>query len=233
MAPFTTQPKHYMKRGCNTVRTRCIVFVDQLRAKGFEYELPLEKAKELFNEILGVYDRTTVKAYFGTLPGRWTRKFKRWAKYASGTQSSKDIELSQDVPKTKGYLEKLGLVSYERHGRVWFMVLENLQIVPIIMKANSSKDKISLTPIHKLNVERFEGKPLASAVERGNGCPTTTPIINNNNLQCEREISRLPLEAYQSIPSMPTVTLEELTILNAEPIDSEPDRAKVTWKEQK
>jgi hypothetical protein len=36
------------------------------------------------------------------------------------------------------------------------MVLENCQIVPTIMKANNSKDKISLTPIppSQLNGER-------------------------------------------------------------------------------
>jgi hypothetical protein len=144
---FTTEPKHYAKRGCNTVRLRCIDFVDQLRAKGFEKELPVEKVKDLFSEITGEYDRATIKRYFGTLPGRTVRKIRRWAKYQSGTQSVKDIELSQNITKTKGYLEKLGLVSYERHGKVWFMILENCQIVPIIMKANSSKDKIYLTPI--------------------------------------------------------------------------------------
>jgi hypothetical protein len=144
---FTTEPKDYVKRGCNTIRSRCIDFVDQLRAKGFEKELPVEKVKDLFSEITGEYDRITIKRYFGTLPGKSTRKMRRWAKYQSGTQSVKDIELSQNITKTQGYLEKLGLVSYEKHGKVWFMTLKNCQIVPIIMKANKSKDKIYLTSI--------------------------------------------------------------------------------------
>jgi len=144
---FTTEPKDHVKRGCNTVRSRCMFFVDQLRIKGFEKELPVEKVKDLFSEITGEYDRTTIKRYFGTLPGKSTRKIRRWAKYQSGTQSVKDIELSQNITKTQGYLEKLGLVSYERHGKVWFIVLKNCQIVPIIMKTNKSKDKIYLTSI--------------------------------------------------------------------------------------
>jgi len=72
---------------------------------GFEYELPLEKAKNLFGEILGIYDRTSIKAYFGTLPDKSAKKIRRYARYQSGTQSVKDIELIQDIPKTKGYLE--------------------------------------------------------------------------------------------------------------------------------
>jgi len=186
--PFTTQPKHYVKRGCNTVRSRCTFYVDQLRVLNYTLELPLEKAKDLFSEILGIYDRISLKRYFGTLPGKSTRKIRRWARYQSGTQSVKDIELTQDTQKTKGYLEKLGLVTYECHGKVWFMVLENWVIVPIIEREDKpSKDKIYLTskPIpQNVGVERYKENPQV-------GCPSTTQTINNNNLQGERYISRV------------------------------------------
>lgn len=190
--PFTTQPKHYAKRGCNTVRTRAMLFVDQLRARGYTLEIPLEKAKQLFSEITGAWDRTTLKAYFGTLPGKSTQHIRRTARYQSGTFSFKNIELQQDIPKTKGYLEKLGMVSYEKHGKVWFMVLENLVIVSQLMKgedrgslahcANVSIDNISLTPI-----------PITSNSEFANACDvvTTENTQTNNNLQSEREISQV------------------------------------------
>jgi len=184
--PFTTQPKHYVKRGCNTVRSRCTFYVDQLKVLNYTLELPLEKAKELFSEIVGAYDRATLKAYFGTLPGKSTRKIRRWARYQSGTQSVKDIELTQETFKTKGYLEKLGLVTYECHSKVWFMVLENWVLVPQLERVDvgKSKDKISLIPFTPKG-KGEGGKPILEVV------PSTKETINNNNLQGEREIGRV------------------------------------------
>jgi hypothetical protein len=71
---FTTEPKDYVKRGCNTVRSRCIDFVDQLRAKGFEKELPVEKVKDLFSEITGEYDRITIKRILEHSPANQQEK---------------------------------------------------------------------------------------------------------------------------------------------------------------
>ena len=194
--PFTTQPKHYVKRGCNTVRTRSIQFLDQLRALAYSLEIPLDQAKQLFSEIIGAYDRTTLKAYFGTLPGKSTRLIRRTARYQTGTFSFKNIELTQDIPKTKGYLELLGLVSYEKRGKTWFMVVENRVLVPQLVKGSEgSIDKISLTPIH--DAERGVGgergqrasEDLSPLVEGGMGGEKT--LQTNNNLQGEREIRRV------------------------------------------
>jgi hypothetical protein len=71
------------------------------------------------------------------------------------------------------------------------------------------------------------GKPLASTVECGNGCPNieAKEIVvrekqyNNNNYREREKCS--PKIMLQSISHMPTTTLEELAILNAEPLDSE------------
>lgn len=197
-----------------------MLFIDQLRAMGYSLEIPLEQAKQLFSEINDIWDRTSLKAYFGTLPGESEREIEREAVYASGTRSKKTIYLRQKIAKTKGYLEKLNLVSYERHGKVWFIVLENPQIVPIIVKANKSIDKISLAPIphSPVSVERSEENHLilGSRQEQENGCPKLLPKINNNNLQGEREISQLPLEAYPSIlQAYSNLTEEEYSILHS------------------
>jgi len=191
---FSTEPKHYVKRGCSTVRTRCIDFVDQLKTRGYTLEIPLEQAKAMFSEIVGAYDRATVKAYFGTLPGRSTRLIRRVARYQSGTFSFKNIELTQDAAKSLGYLEKLGLVTYERHGKVWFMVLENLVVVSQLVKSDHmvtpSIDKISLTPFsqgERLQENRFEKVVLPSG--------SLESTQTNNNLQGEREIGRVKVIA--------------------------------------
>ena len=132
-------------RKCNTVRRRAIEFVTAIDVK----ELPLETARELFSEYIGLYDRTTLKAYFGTIKHTSKRKIFRRATYGgNNTVSNKFIELSQDIETTKGYLEKMGLVHYELRGKTWFMIVNrDAVLVPQLYERKQLfMENISLSP---------------------------------------------------------------------------------------
>jgi hypothetical protein len=93
----------------------------------------LEAAKRIFQEELDIWDRTSLKAYFGTQTDISKRTIQRTAIYHTGTVSNKTIELKQYIFKSEGYLERLGLVKFEKRGNTWFMLLaDNETIVPEI-----------------------------------------------------------------------------------------------------
>jgi len=181
-------------QNCKTVRRRAIEYLITLTENGITYELPLEKAKTLFSQILDVWDRTTLKAYFGTQTHRSTQRFRRRAQYQSGVTSMKTIELSQDISASPGYLEKMGLVSYELKGHVWFMKIESAVLVPQLMKVDVSMKNISLSPIDvETNYMAIlpkgkgsEGKPILEVFPKREDIDTINKQ-KNNNLQGERE----------------------------------------------
>lgn len=149
----------------STVRQRCLDYIEALRKSGYANEIPLESAKLLFSKVSGFYDRATTKAYFGSQPGRSIRKFQRLARYQSGTASYKLIELAQDIPHKKGYLELLGLVTIEKKGSVWFLKLNEVSIIAEMSSHNhegSEKfiEKISLIHRSFLSRGRFGREPI-------------------------------------------------------------------------
>jgi hypothetical protein len=205
-----------MTRKCGTVRHRAINYIRVLNAK----ELPLETAKDLFSEIIGLYDRTTLKAYFGTQRHRSTRKMQRIARYGTGTYSFKTIELSQEVSTTKGYLEKMGLVTIKRRGSTWFMVVnQKAVLVPQLYERKQLPMKnISLSP-NSQNDSFSQGERA-----RENRCEKVVSPISiletNNNSKNEREKS-----VYKTVLKLNPL---EKAILKAEP-GEESDRAKIEW----
>jgi hypothetical protein len=116
--PFSTEPKRYVKRGSHIVRERSLRYIGILKEKyDVSHEVPLEQAKQIFQDELDIWDRTSLKAYFGTQPDVSRRQIKRRAMYHNtGTISPKTIELEQSIPKREGYLERLGLVKFEKRG---------------------------------------------------------------------------------------------------------------------
>lgn len=157
--PFTTESKTQVKRGNHIVRQNCIDFINLLRTKhGCTCEFPLAEAKTIFQLKLDIWDRASLKAYFGQQPGKSVKRIHRRAVYRNtGTISPKDITLEQNIPERKGYLEILGLASYERRGSTWFLVLKNeFSVIPEIAKPPTSVnepcsqfiDNFSLTPKH-------------------------------------------------------------------------------------
>jgi len=213
--PFTTEPKHYIKRGSHTIRARCIEYVQKLGQLGFTLELPLETAQQLFTQTLDIWDRTSLKAYFGTLPGQSKRTIRRWARYQSGTTSVKDIQLSQETRKCEGYLEKLGLVTYGKKGCKWFLILEKPFLVPTLLNegSGSSNDKISLTFSQGEESEKpiWEGVSAIEAEESN----VLLATQQTHTLQGEREISRVKVKVIPH--STVELSSEEQAILNAKP----------------
>ena len=121
-------------QNCKTVRRRAQTFIQTLIHQGIK-ELPLSKAKTLFSQVIDLWDRTTIKAYFGTQQHKSTRKLSRLARYSTGTYSFKHIELSQEVKTTEGYFQKLGLAEITKRGKTWFfLVNQDAVIVPQLFK---------------------------------------------------------------------------------------------------
>jgi hypothetical protein len=188
------------KRGCGIIRDRCQQYILGLKRLGYDNSLPLEKAKELFMEILDIYDRTSLKAYFGTVPGRCDRKIMRWARYMrTGTTSPKEIVLSQDIPKRVGYLERLQLIGFEQRGKTWFILLKNPMLVPQLMKAKVSMENISL-PLKHLSPESASELPIArSTLEAPEGTHSVETTNNNNNCRV-REKSFFSMDYARTMP---------------------------------
>jgi hypothetical protein len=128
----------YVKRGMNTVRSRGTFYTDTLKIQNIK-ELPVQEAQDLFCKIIDEYDSLTLKKYFGVFGGRvtWVNQVRR--QYHTGTVSMSNLEISHTAKTKQGYLEKLGLVHYEKRGQVWFMILEspeNTQLVPELVKVS-------------------------------------------------------------------------------------------------
>jgi hypothetical protein len=140
-------------QNCNTVRRRSTLFIETLIRQGIK-ELPLDQAKNFFSQVIDLWDRTTLKAYFGTQAHKSTRSMQRIARYATGTYSFKNIELVQNVTTSKGHLEKLGLAEILQRGKNWFFVVNSeVVMVPQLFKNVAVPSEISLSPPISQNIE--------------------------------------------------------------------------------
>jgi hypothetical protein len=144
---FTTEPPNYIKRGNKTVRQRCIEFVETLRLRKFK-ELPIITAQDCFSYIIDHWDRTTLKAYFGQQEHVNRTEICKTKEYSGQVYHSR-IGLVQKIEYSRGYLEKLDLVHYEKRGNTWFMIInENGPLIPELMKVgNQSNDNFSLASL--------------------------------------------------------------------------------------
>ena len=175
-------------RNCNTVRKRATHFIESIIQNGIK-ELPLPKAKDLFNQITDLWDRTTIKAYFGTHKHVSRQNIKRVARYGTGTYSFKSIELIRDVETEKGYLEKLGLVHYELRGKTWFMIVNtDANLVPQLYERKQLPiENISLSPNGQNEPVSKGERARENRFEKG--VSVNNLLETNNNLQDEREKS--------------------------------------------
>jgi hypothetical protein len=174
-------------RGCSAVRRTAINYVLELTRQGFCNELPLEDAKDLFSQIADRWDRLTIKAYFGTVPHRSVKRFRRIAQYQSGCVSQKTIELAHQVSGCKGYLEKMGLASFSLRGSSWFMKIESGVLVPQLRKPQKTKppsmQNLSLSPLEANDASKIG---CADELTRCTVSVNTGEQTKNNNLQDER-----------------------------------------------
>ena len=204
---FTTERHKTFSRKCGTVRNRASNFISVLGVK----EVPLKVAIEQFSEITGMYDRKTIKAYFGTKEHRSKRSMWRRAVYAgTGTTSNKLIELVQTVSTIQGYLEKLGLVTFELRGKTWFMVVNrDAVLVPQLYEScHASKQNISLSPIRQKGIGKEHEKTEVVSCNI---------LENNNNLQGGRD-KNAPKIGYKNVfeTPKPSLTPLEKSILRPE-----------------
>lgn len=164
---FTTEPQFYIKRGHGIIRERCLFFINCVKTRGFEC-LPLEEAKDLFSQVTDNWDRLTLKNYFGSRKDRSRRVIRKISQYTSGTISSENIVLEHDIPETRGYLEKLGLVRYEKRGPRWFMLINEGSVVPEFghSPARAREGSHGVASIDDLSLSSMAAKqPTAAAVD--------------------------------------------------------------------
>lgn len=211
------------------VRRRCMHFISILKDYGYDFEVPLKDARELFQMTLNIMDRTSLSAYFGTQATRSIRKMQRIARYATGTTSFKGIEISQDIPSKKGYFEILGMATFELRGKTWFMILNREPLVPEIVSQHKEDHAC------EESIKDFSLSPFL----QGKECEKTDlEVVSLNdketmeNKQTTTYRSR-ERKLYASEHITYALSPEESAILNAKRVDSEPDRAKVSWAEEK
>jgi hypothetical protein len=137
-----------------------------------------------------VFDRVSIKAYFGTYQHVSTHSIQREARYQSGAYSFKTIVLKQKVPYQLGYLDLLGLVTYEWINKTLFLIPKFGVLVPTLMKGSEEsigEFSLSFSQGERARENRFEKVVSPSEAEESNVLLRTP--TNNNNLGGEREIA--------------------------------------------
>jgi hypothetical protein len=178
-----TENEKVTTRESSTVRNRCLLFIETLHKLGYE-RIPIDQAKQLFRLTVNVFDRASIKAYFGTYQHVSTHSIQREARYQSGNYSFKTILLKQKVPYQPGYLDLLGLVTYEWVNKTLFLIPKVGVLVPILMKA--SDESIADFSLSLSEEER------AREAEESN--VLVGQSTNNNNIGGEREIGRVKVK---------------------------------------
>ena len=179
-------------RGHGTVRRKCLAFIDELKASGFTAEIAYDQCIDYFQSFCDVWDRISIRSYFGVLPQVRKREFQVKRRYKTGTITQSTVTRAEIILKRKGYFEKLGLWHYELRGHVWIVKLHESSISPtLISEVNASVTmrNLSLSPIATNSV----GNELVSNME-------TDTRDESGELRessyCVRDINRLS----ESIP---------------------------------
>lgn len=186
---FCTSPQGHRRKGHSPVRDRCIEFLDILRGYGYTLQIPLEKAKELFQQEMRIMDQKSLAAYFGTHQHQVKQKMERFAQYGSGHSAVKRIELSYEVQAKKGYFEILNLASFELRGKMWFMTFTMNDLVP---QLGLRHDEGCGCSIDSFSLSVSDGGIEATESNASKFDVVTKKKTNNNNILVQRE--KLSLE---------------------------------------
>jgi hypothetical protein len=183
--------KPYIQRGMGTVRSRCLEYIETLQIRHVK-ELPLDQAKDSYSQIVGGYDPLTLKKVFGTFKQSNKTPFTVFKQNpTTGISNVYRGDITRETKQSKGYLEKLGLVHYEKRGPIWIMVVENSIIVPEIVKSEGkSIDDLYISPIEpQLSKGKgSEGKPcgvpslVVIDTERERKGPDIYKSVNSNHV---------------------------------------------------
>ena len=207
--------KPHTTRESSTVRSRCLLFIETLHKLGYD-RIPIEQAKQLFRVTVNVFDRTSIKAYFGTYQHVSTHAIQREARYQSGTYSFKSIVLKQKVPYHQGYFDLLGLVTYEWIGKTLFLIPKVGVLVPTLMKGSEEsigEFSLSFSQGERLQENRFEKVVLPSEAEERGVQGGRGQLTYTHTIGCEREIGRVKVIPHTTVQ----LSSEEQAILNAKP----------------
>lgn len=199
---FTTKLSHYVKRGCCTIRDRCLTFQQVLREEGYTKELPLEDAIRLFKQNIGVMDDQSIEAYFGTQPHTKRRRFRSISRYSTGTISQKNIELTQEVKRKEGYFEALRIATIKKRGEVWFFCLNDECLVPQIERHHNEKE--ACPPIVNFSL---------SSIRQEEECETT---VNNKDNSDNTHTTYRVRERNRSSESIQLTPLKRLVLKGSE-----------------
>lgn len=205
----TSRGKHRQ----SSVRRSCLKFVDFLRKQGYE-RIPLAQAQDLFSHYLDKWDRMTISSYFGARPGRSTKVIDCTTHYATGTVSQKIIRVRQRVVEKTGYLQKLGLVSFEKVGPEfepkWFMVINDEAVVcPEIARMSvPTSEQQAQSPCLNLSLSLFQSRnyidggfqQLSSECVDDREPTTHTPTIEREIKSLEPDLSSYSRES--TLPKM-------------------------------
>ena len=106
----------------STVRARCLRFINVLEAKNL-LDLPLDEAKNIFMNEIGIFDRMSLKAYFGSQKLKSKQVLNKEHRYATGTVSLSTITYTRKLTIVRGYFEILGLAKIEEvYSKLYFCV---------------------------------------------------------------------------------------------------------------
>jgi len=106
----------------STVRARCLRFINVLEAKNL-LDLPLDEAKNIFMNEIGIFDRMSLKAYFGCQKLKSKQVLNKEHRYATGTVSLSTITYTRKLTIVRGYFEILGLAKIEEvYSKLYFCV---------------------------------------------------------------------------------------------------------------
>jgi len=169
---------------------------------------------------MGIMDRTSLKAYFGTRQAKSVRNLIKTARYSTGTTSLKAIQLTQNVPEKKGYFELLGLATYEQRGNIWIMTFnDEVSIVQTftqrVYECEESIENFSLSSIHSQvkrgTTEEFEEKESMASPQQ----PTVGEEEKRESYSVrEREISRVKVFGKASYVHVATRTNSTFSVRN-------------------
>jgi len=209
---FTTKPK----KPISTVLKRCVDFIYERVLEGYREEIPGKVFDLRFREEIG-YDRFTLKKYFGN-------NKRTFLIDGSGKKRAFRGEHEPGAFEKFGLVERIPFNKYSDITLLW-------KITPyfwIKLKEVYPQRKIA----EFMFQQQYEGldvleKQDISLILQGKECEKTvlevvspTTKTNNNNNNSERDIF------FGKPENITGLSLEEQAILDAKPLDSEPDRSK-------
>ena len=222
---FTNSPRN-PRHTHSPVRDRCVEYIQILKDLGIFRELPISQAIHVFQTEMGIMDERSISRYFGTHDLSSSVNVRTRTRYATGTISIKDSQVSRMVKHKRGYLEVFGLVKFDLRGSTRFMVLNEVSIFATVssLRENESFSRVSIPEMYVSST---------TPILQGKECEKTVlEVVSPNSAETtereerENNSGHIQIEygnRQENCPkSKKALTAEEILILTAaESCDSE------------